>query len=208
MEFYRQPRNPVGNFAGLAAVLGLHVVIGMALLYGLARSNIKIFIPPEMTWIPTEIVKPSEPQARPPKALNKTPAPVLVPLPDISVDTPIIPPAGITSNHDATPAPADSGSAITEWAGPASNILGIACPNAQSIRSAVNYPAQARHEGLQGDVLARFIVGAAGDIRNVQIIRSTNRVFNAPVVAAVKQLGCVAQGQEVAVEMPFWFRLE
>ena len=208
MEFYLQRRNPVGNFAGLAAVLGLHVVIGMALLYGLARRNIKISIPPEMTWIPTEIVKPSEPQARPPKALNKTPAPVLVPPPDISVDTPIIPPAEITSNNEATPAPADSGPAITERAGPASNILGIACPNAKSIRSAVNYPAQARHEGLQGDVLAHFIVGAAGDIRNVQIIRSTNRVFNAPVVAAVQQLSCVAQGQEVAVEMPFWFRLE
>jgi len=72
----------------------------------------------------------------------------------------------------------------------------------------VNYPVQARLDGLQGDVLARFIVGAAGDIRNVQIIRSSNRVFNAPVLAAVKQLNCVAQGQDVAVEMPFWFRLE
>ncbi len=198
MELYLQRRSPAGNFAGLA--------IGLALLYGLARHDVRIFTPPDVAYISPDIVKPSQPTVKPPKISSKLPALPTIPLPEFP--PPVVEQTTATASIDASPSPPVTGPVLIEPASAPGNALGIACPNAQSIRSAVNYPVQARLDGLQGDVLARFIVGAAGDIRNVQIIRSSNRVFNAPVLAAVKQLNCVAQGQDVAVEMPFWFRLE
>ena len=67
---------------------------------------------------------------------------------------------------------------------------------------------RARRDGLQGDILARFVVGSAGDIRNVDIVSSSQRAFNSTVINAVRQFNCVAQGRDVEVEVPFTFRLE
>jgi protein TonB len=52
------------------------------------------------------------------------------------------------------------------------------------------------------------VVGANGRIRDISIVDSTNRAFNGAVIEAVREFSCVAQGQDVTVEVPFSFRLQ
>ncbi len=206
MELYLQRPHAGSNAAGLATVIALHMAIGLGLLYGLATSKAHIVKTPDAYYIPVDRPKPADPQKQPVRNSKWQPAVVTVEPPVIPL-VPVTEPTMARSN-DAPTTPSDSGPGSDNAITQPSNTLGIACPNAQSIRSAVVYPAQALRHGLQGDVLARFIVSAAGDIRNVQIVQSSNRAFNAPAVAAVLQLQCRGQGQDVAVEMPFSFRLE
>jgi protein TonB len=66
---------------------------------------------------------------------------------------------------------------------------------------------QARREGLQGDVTIRFTVTATGQIKDPQVVSSSNRVFNNVSLNAIRQFNCVGQGQDVVVEVPFSFKL-
>ena len=90
----------------------------------------------------------------------------------------------------------------------ASGAVGVACPNAQRVRESILYPATARREGIQGDVLVRFLVGVTGEIKNISIVSSSNRALNHAAVSAVELFSCAAQGQDISVEVPFSFRLQ
>jgi protein TonB len=91
-------------------------------------------------------------------------------------------------------------------AAPSTNV-GIACPNSQKVRGEIQYPTQARREGLQGEVTVRFTVSAGGQIKDAAVVSSSNRVFNSVSLNAVRQFNCVGQGQDVVVEVPFSFKL-
>ena len=90
----------------------------------------------------------------------------------------------------------------------ASGAVDVACPNAQRVRASILYPATARREGVQGDVLVRFLVGVTGEIKNISIVSSSNRALNHAAVSAVELFSCAAQGQDISVEVPFSFRLQ
>lgn len=49
------------------------------------------------------------------------------------------------------------------------------------------YPDSAKKEGLTGTVDVEFIVGPAGDVRNVQILSATNPVFEEPTRRAISK---------------------
>lgn len=210
MEYSLQRRSPASNAAGLAVVIALHVALVLGLMYGLTRSGVKISVPDPIAWVrPEEAPKPPPEPLPLPRSVVKhtlTPPPMLS---EVVIDVPT-PPNTISTSADSTattPALPDAVPDVKPVANP-TNSLGVACPNAQSVRAAAQYPAQARREGLQGDVLARFIVGARGDVRDIQIVQSSNRVFNTAVMGAVRQFNCIGQGQDVAVEVPFSFHLE
>ena len=63
-------------------------------------------------------------------------------------------------------------------------------------------------EGVQGDVLVRFLVGVTGEIKNISTVGSSNRALNHAAVSAVELFSCAAQGQDISVEVPFSFRLK
>ena len=136
-------------------------------------------------------------------------SPVSVPVPDMPVQ--IAPP-----EQTIVAAPADTvisteSSSMADSAGAGSTpsmAVSAACPNSQAVRTSMRYPLMARRDGVEGDVVARFIVGAAGGIRGAEIISSSNRVFNSAVLAAVQQFQCAGQGRDVMVEVPFSFRLQ
>ena len=210
MEYVMHSRNPARHVSGVAVVVIVHVVVLSALMLGLNRPHMKAPPPTELEWI--TIVPNTLPPPQPPKMADPSPLKNVVLSPIVTPVIPIDPP--IVSSETITVAPRDS---ISSDARPTSGsgdvpvsvpILGAACPNAQSVRETIRYPALARREGLQGDVLARFVVSAAGGIRNIEIVQSTNRAFNGVVVEAVKQFQCLAQAQDVSVEVPFTFRLE
>ena len=90
----------------------------------------------------------------------------------------------------------------------ASGAVDVACPNAQRVRASILYPATARREGVQGDVLVRFLVGVTGEIKNISIVSSSNRALNHAAVSAVELFSCAAQGEDISVEVPFSFWLK
>ena len=209
MEFVLQRRSPVGNFAGLGAVVIFHFLILLAFMHGLARDPVAFTPLSPIDWVRIIEPVPPPPKQPLPKLVAQSVAPVEVPQPEV-IDIPPVSMEVITpSQTDPSTAPVD-GQATAKDSNQGATLagLGAACPNAQGVRSTMRYPAQARREGLQGDVVARFLVAANGQIRNINIVSSSNRAFNNMVMNAVKQFSCVGQGREVTVEVPFSFKLD
>ena len=113
-----------------------------------------------------------------------------------------------TTSTPAPPTPPAPVAVPAPPAAPAIVNVGIACPNHGEVRSRLPYPQQAQNMGLSGEVVVEFVVAAGGQVQDVTVVRSSNRVFNSTATAAVSQLRCVGQGHEVRVRVPFAFRLE
>jgi len=74
--------------------------------------------------------------------------------------------------------------------------------------SSIVYPRQALLDGVEGEVLIEFTVTASGEIKNVEIKSSSNRIFNRAALNAVQSgLNCQGQGQEVRVQAPVSFKI-
>lgn len=81
-------------------------------------------------------------------------------------------------------------------------------------RPAPAYPAALTDSGIDGTVVVRFVIDTQGVPEAVRIVRSPHPLFDAAVVAAVRQWRYEpardAQGRAVRhqVQVPFRFRLE
>ncbi len=210
MEFVLQRKTPVQKFGGLAMVAIAHVLVIGTLMFGITRTIPRIAPPEDLTVV----IIPDPP--KPPPTRIELPTQTMT-APQHVVTPPIldIPPVVVEPTISVTPvvdvAPVNPGPPVavrTDGSGTPATGLAAACPNAQGIRSNMRYPPEARRQGLQGDVLARFVVTASGQIRNIDIVSSSNRAFNSSVINAVGQFACNGQGRDVAVEVPFTFRLE
>ncbi|PTY00684.1 hypothetical protein DB354_01095 [Opitutus sp. ER46] len=60
------------------------------------------------------------------------------------------------------------------------------CQPVALFRTEPVYPLSLRVKGETGEVLVDFVVDADGDVKNAFVIRSTNRAFNEPALAAVQ----------------------
>lgn len=209
MEFVLQQRNPVRKVTGFTAVVAFHVVIVLVFMHGLAQHRIAFTPPPNIDYVAIVDPLPPPPKTPLPTPVSSTMAPTTIPIP-IPIDFPPVVVDVVTATVAETSTVVSTGPPTTTIGdqGAVSASLGAACPNAQGIRSSMRYPAQARKDGLQGEVLAQFLVAANGDIRDIAIVSSSNRAFNSVVMNAVKQFSCVAQGRDVTVQVPFSFKLE
>lgn len=209
MEFVLQQRNPVRKVTGFAAVVAFHVVIVLVFMQGLAQHRVAFTPPTSFDYVPVVDPVPPPPRPETPTPIATTFAPTTFPLPVVT-DLPPVVVDTISVAVAERPAVTSTGPSVTAAGeqGAVSTSLGAACPNAQGIRSSMRYPAQARRDGLQGEVVAQFLVAANGDIRDIAILTSSNRAFNSAVMSAVKQFSCVAQGRDVTVQVPFSFKLE
>lgn len=202
------------NMSSLAIVVALHVALGAALLLGVSRTVVTTSAPPPVVWLPertpikpVDRIKEFEPR---PSAHTLTTVVDLPTLPPITDSSPTItaPPVNPGTQSDVTVAGPEQTVPTTPIVATASRDVGVACPNAREVQSNMRYPVEARRDGLAGDVVAQFVVGANGAIRDVVIASSTNRLFNREVLRAVASFRCHGQGQDVLVEAPFTFRLE
>jgi periplasmic protein TonB len=216
MQYVMRERSFGKNVTRFGVVVGAHVVLVGALVTSLNHISKFTPEPPPIDLVKIAPVTPEKPKVEPPRPIEPTHKPVIerttVPLPDFHVERPAVvetitaTPTNVVQNEPRDPSPsntADSGTTM-----PTASNLGVACPNAAQVQGGMRYPAQAAREGLEGDVTARFVVTAAGEIKNIAIVGSTNRVFNNVVTQAVQQFGCRGQGQDVTVEAPFTFRLK
>jgi len=207
MDYAQQQRQPGKHITGITVVLIMHVLVVYALATGLARKAIEVIKAPLETKIIEEVKKPPPPDTPPPPPPKMVQVmPTFVPPPEVQISQAAIQAPVISSRTSVAP-PVYAPPKPTVVAPPAPPSVGVACPNSQLIRTEIKYPAAARKDGIQGDVLVEFTVAINGEIKDVDVKSSSHRVFNSVAVNAVRQFKCNGQGREVRVQVPFSFKL-
>ena len=211
---YAQPKPHARRMAGIAFVIALHVVILYALLSGIATNVVKIITTPIETRL-IEEVKPPPPPPPPPKKLAEPPPrpkhvapPPFVPPPEVHTATP--PSQNTITAQSATPTPSAPVAPPAPAPAPAlvAASVGVVCPNSTQVRAGIRYPREAIKDGLTGDVVVAFTVGTDGNVKDLRVTTSAAPVLDRAAENAVRQFHCIAQGQEVRVQVPFSFKLD
>lgn len=184
MEY--QPRQPGQNFSGITMVVILHIIIGYALVTGLARKVVEVLKAPIETKIIEEVKKPPPDTPPPPPPKLAAPPPPFIPPPEINIQVPTVtPPPTITTVTTVKPPP-----------GPPPVIAPpVTAPPAPLVRKEYKaayrvdpvYPRQAQRDGMSGSVVARVHVAPNGNVTQVQVMSSTNRIFDREVIRALSQ---------------------
>jgi protein TonB len=209
LDFAQQQRNPARHLLGFSIVIVLHLVVGYALVTGLARKVVDVIKQPLETKIIEELKKPPEDTPPPPPPKLVTPPPPFIPPPEVQIQIPVTAAApAITIVTTVKPPPAPPPVAAPR-AAPPSNVVGIACPNSANVRAAVQFPKEAIKLGISGDVLIEFVVdGHSGAIKDMRVLKSSHRILDRAAVSAAGNFKCVGQGQDVRVQVPFGFTLK
>ncbi len=217
MDFARQQRNPARHLVGIGAVVLLHVLIGWALVSGLARKVVEVVKGPIEVKVIEEVIKkpPPPPEVVPPPPKLAAPPPPFIPPPEIAIAPPPTPAPTISVvTQEAPPAPqAPVIQRVPETPTPpappppAVRSAQVACANYREVMSSIRYPREALLDGLEGDVLIEFTVTANGQIRDPVIRKSSHRIFNRVSLAVVNRLQCQGQAQDIRVQAPVSFRI-
>jgi protein TonB len=204
---------------GIAVMVGLHLLLGYALLTGLAHKAVKWVQKPITAAIIPEELPPPPPPTPPPKierlveqvkVQQAPPPPTYVPPPDTPVVTaaptaPTItavqhtePVAPLTPTPTPPTPPAPIASAKTD--------IGVACPNyGQTLQSAL----EGRYDkvGIAGTVKVQFKV--QGNAVKDVVILSGPREYHRAVLAAVQRFTCSTENTaEALVTFNVFFRAE
>ena len=186
MDYAQQQRSWGKHAPSILAVVALHIVIGWALVNGLARRVIEVVKAPIETKIIEEIKKPPPEVPPPPPPKLAAPPPPFIPPPEINIEIPkVTPPPTITTVTTTPPPPGPP---------PMARPVPVAPPQPAvrkeykaSYRVEPTFPRDAIRRGINGRVVAWVHVAPAGNVTNVEIRSSTNRVFDREVIRALSQ---------------------
>jgi protein TonB len=183
VNYAERERNPARHLPSISMVVALHLILGWALVTGLARKVVEVMKAPIETKIIEEIKKPPPDTPPPPPPKLAAPPPPFIPPPEINIQVPVIqtapaitvvqttPPAVVAP--PAPPAPAQASPVRKEF------------KPLQRVNPA--FPRQALQQGLTGRVIAWVHVAPNGSVTNVEIKQSSNRLFDREVVRALSQ---------------------
>jgi len=218
MDYARQQRNPSRHLVGIGGVVLFHALVIYALVTGLARKVVEVVKGPIEVKVIEEVkTPPPPPEVVPPPPKMAAPPPPFIPPPEINIATQTTAPTITAVTREAPPAPmapviqppappAAKPAPAPAPAGPRS--ARVVCPNYVEVMSKIEYPRQALLDGTEGEVLIEFTVSADGQIKDVVIKSSSNRVFNRAALGAVQSgLTCQGQGQDVRVQAPVSFKI-
>ena len=195
MNYAEQQRDPGKHAVGIGIVIVLHILLGWALINGLARTVIEVIKGP----IETKIIEETKPPPPPPENLPPPPKfapppPSFVPPPEVVVNPPPTPAPTITTTTVAPPpAPPVVIAPVAPEAPPAP-----APPRAAAVAAitSVNdckpdYPAVALKEEATGTTKIRFTIDATGKMVGAEVVKSAgaSRAHKALDRAAVNGLG-------------------
>jgi len=195
-----------GRGKGLAIVVGIHVLIGWALVSGLATRVVDVVTKPLDVVIVTPPPPPPPPKIE--QVLDKPkaaalPPPVYVPPPEVvppapPPETAIVatateppPPAPVVAAPPPAPAPAPPPAVVRQE-------VSLACPGYQSVLAQVLEDAIER-VGIAGTVRTRLTV-RGGQVVDVAFL-SGPKEYTKYVQAAVKRMHCSAGGAD-EVQVP------
>lgn len=219
MNYSQQQADPKKHLFGIGAVILFHVLVVYALVTGLAKKVIDVVRAPIETKVIEEIKKPPPPPevVVPPPPKLEAPPPPFIPPPEIQIANP--PPAPTITATTSTPppapvviAPAPPPVAVAPApppAAPAPVAVGVACPNVQTVMGESGYPREALRQGLEkGSAIVEWTVTAAGEIKNVRAVGSTNQIFARQSIRLIGDYKCVGQGRDVTIRQEFNYKTE
>jgi protein TonB len=181
-----QPRKPGQNVSGITMVIILHVIIGYALVTGLARKVVEVLKAPIETKIIEEVKKPPPDAPPPPPPKLATPPPPFIPPPEVNIQLPTVtPPPTITTVTTVKPPPGPPPVVAPPVQAPPAPLVRREYKAAYRVDPV--YPRQAQRDGMSGTVVARVHVAPNGSVTQVQVMSSTNRIFDREVIRALSQ---------------------
>lgn len=206
MDYADQQRSWGRHAPSIIFVIILHVVVGYALVSGLARKVVDVVKQPLETKIIEEVKKviPDTPPPPPPKLA--TPPPPFIPPPEVNIQVPVqVQQAPTITTTQERPPP-----------GPPP-VIAPPAPTAPAVRtnftiaSRVNpvFPRDAIKKGVErGDIVAYVYVNKDGSVKEVRIIRATPpRIFDREVIRALSQWRFAPDATEFIAEVPIEFKL-
>ncbi len=180
MNYAEQQRDPGKHAVGIGIVIVMHILLGWALVNGLARTVIEVIKGP----IETKIIEETKPPPPPPE--NLPPPPKFAPPPPS-----FVPPPEVVVNAPPTPAPAITATTIAPPPAPPVAIAPAQAPVAEAppapprvaARPAIgnvstcapkgdDYPAIAIKEEATGTTKVRFTVDASGKLASAEVVKS------------------------------------
>jgi len=187
VDYAQYERNPTKHAPAIIMVGVLHLLLGYALVTGLARKVVEVMKAPIETKIIEEIKKPPPDVPPPPPPKMATPPPPFIPPPEINIQVPVVtPPPTITTVTTERPPPGPP-PVIAPPSPPAPAMPAVRREYKASYRVEPVFPRQAQRDGISGTVVARVHVAPGGSVTQVQIMSSTNRIFDREVIRALSQ---------------------
>ena len=185
MNYAERERNPARHLPSISMVVALHLLLGWALVSGLARKVVEVIKAPIETKIIEEIKKPPPDTPPPPPPKLAAPPPPFIPPPEVNIQIPQVQQAPTITT------------VTTEKPPPAPPVIAPPAPPVQASpvrkefkplqRVNPTFPRQALQQGITGRVLAWVYVEPNGNVKNVEIKQSSNRLFDREVVRALSQ---------------------
>jgi protein TonB len=207
-----QANDPSRRWKGIAIVVAVHVLIGWALISGMARSGLNLLKKPLEAVVIQEVIIPPPPPPPPPTKEIKqpdvkvaAPPPPFVPPPDVAPPVTTSAPTIVATAVAPPPAPvviAPPSPQAPPKPAPNLSDLRVACPT----QVAPEMPSKAIQDGTEGIVKASALI-KDGVIKEITIL-SGPRVFHAAVKAAMKQYKCATDSGEVVATQEFVFKLQ
>ena len=219
MNFAEQQANPQRRLVGFGAVLLFHILLIYALVTGLAKKVIDVVRAPIETKVIEEVKPPPPPPevvVPPPPKLDAPPPPFIPPpeiqiatpppAPTIQATTPIAPPAPVA----IAPAPPPVVAAPPPAPAPPQPVkVGVVCPNVTTVMGESGFPAEATRKNIEkGETTMEWTVTAAGEIKDVKVLNSTNAIFSRQSARLIGDYKCVGQGRDVTVRQVFSYNTQ
>jgi periplasmic protein TonB len=182
VDYGEQQRNPGKHLVGFALVLGLHLILGWALLNGLAQRLVEVIKAPIETKIIEEVKPPPPPPPEnlPPPPKFAPPPPSFIPPPEVVVNPPPTPAPTITTTTVVPPpapvtiAPPPVVAASAPPAPPAPPRV-AARPAIGNVSACApkneDYPPAAVRAEATGTTKIRFTVDATGKLANAEVVK-------------------------------------
>ena len=177
MDFAEQQRNPGKHVVGIGIVLAFHLLLGWALLTGLAQRMIEVIKAPIETKIIEEVKPPPPPPPEnlPPPPKFAPPPPSFVPPPEVNVNAPPTPAPTITTTQVAPPP-------VAVTIAPPAPVAAPPAPVAAAVRTEPKldfnvcdkpeYNAAARRAEAQGTVIVVYTMDTTGAINSATVEKS------------------------------------
>ena len=184
MNYAERERNPAKHLPSIAMVVILHIVLGYALVNGLARKVVEVLKAPIETKIIEEIKKPPPETPPPPPPKLAAPPPPFIPPPEINIQVPVVQTAPTIQAVTTQKPPPGPPPVVRQEAPPQPKIRK---EYVAKYRVSPAYPRNLMREGVEGRVVAWVHVAPNGDVTNVEIRESTNHSFDREVIRALSQ---------------------
>lgn len=190
----------------------LHVLVGYALVSGLARKVVEVIKAPIETKIIEEVRKPPPDTPPPPPPKLAAPPPPFIPPPEINITPPPAVAQTITTVTTTKPPPGPPPKAAPP-APPAPPAPGPAVrKNVKPVGDIVRpvFPRQAIRDGIQsGTVVAHLVIRPDGSVSEVRIISAKPpRIFDREVQRALSQWRFAPEPVGFVGEVEIEFKLE